>query len=100
MANPTPQEVSNYLRAMADGIDKSKSPDPTKVAADIKKVIAALSPEPEAPAEEPKPIKLSFQGDVGDEALMARAAAEVAKRRPGFKGRPVKFSLIAEPVPG
>lgn len=96
MANPTPKQVSDYLRTMADGIDRSKSPDPTKVAADIKKVIAALSPEPAAP----KPIKLSFKGDVGDEALMARAAAEVAKRRPGLKGRPVKFSLIAEPADG
>ena len=95
MANPTPREVSDYLRAIATGIDGSKNPNPTRVAADIKKVIVALSPA--APAPAPKPIKLSFKGDVGDEALMARAAAEVAKLRPELKGRPVKFSLIAVP---
>jgi hypothetical protein len=83
---------------MADKIDRSKNPDPTKVAADIKAVIAALEPAPKAPAEAPKPIKLSFTGKVDDGDLMTRAAAEVAKRRPGLKGRAVKFSLVAEPV--
>jgi hypothetical protein len=96
MANPTPEQVSNQLRMMADKIDRSKNPDPAKVAADIKMVIAALSPE--APAEAPKPIKLSFKGKIDDQDLMTRAAAEVAKRRPGLKGRAIKFSLIAEPV--
>jgi hypothetical protein len=102
MASPTPKQVSDYLRAMADGIDRSKSPDPARVAADIRKVIAALEPGAPKPApqtaSESKPIKLSFKGEVGDGDLMARAAAEVAKRRPGLQGKAVKFSLTVEPA--
>lgn len=87
---------------MADAIDASKNPDPTKVAADIRQVIAAIQPAapvaPAAPAAPAKPIKLSFEGSLDDDGLLKRAAAEVAKRRPGLAGRKIKFSLVAEPA--
>lgn len=117
MAKVTPSEIATFLNAIADGIDRSKSPRPDRVASDIKAAIAALdghegaiervktvvaavkaptAAAPAAPSAE-KPIRLDFQGPLTPD-LISRAAAEVAKRRPGFEGKKLKMSITAEEV--
>jgi hypothetical protein len=114
MAKVTPSEIATFLNAIADGIDGSKSPKASLVASDIKAAIAALdghegaikrvktvvaavkAPVAAAPAAE-KPIRLDFQGPLTPD-LISRAAAEVAKRRPGFEGKKLKMSITAEEV--
>lgn len=47
-ALPSRSDVASYLEAMADGIDRAKSPSAAKVAADLKCLLAALDGTPEA----------------------------------------------------
>lgn len=106
-----PSQIAAFLRAVADGIDRSKNPDRNKVASDLKCVLAALNGEegavarvaavasasqkPAAPA--PAPYKISFTGSVSPDNLRG-AAEEILKRRPALAGQKVRVTLIAEPV--
>ena len=49
-----PSDVSNRLRQIAAGIDKSKSPKPELVASDLQEVLDVLE-NPEATTAEPPP---------------------------------------------
>ena len=101
MSTPTPDQVSNRLRQMADAIDNSKNPDPARVAADIKRVIASLRGAASKVApEEARPVRISFKGALGDADQMARAAAYMEKKHPGLKGKKFFFHLVATPVKG
>ncbi|HEY8095078.1 MAG TPA: hypothetical protein VIE65_03170 [Methylobacter sp.] len=111
-----PSEIASFLIAIADGIDRAKSPKTSFVASDIKAAIAAIDgnekavehirntnaavkaakeqkPERTASATD-SPINLRFQGTLTPD-LISKAAAEVAKRRPGFEGKHLKMSISA-----
>lgn len=111
----TPSELSQFCRAVAAGIEASKKPRADLVASDIRCAIAAVNgdeaavarvrsvlaaadgaPAPAKTASE-EPIALRFSGDLSGDVL-GRAAAEIAKRRPGLQGKKLQFSLTAKPA--
>lgn len=118
--NITPEELSEFTRCIAAGIDKAKNPSAGRVASDINCAIAAMNgdekaisrvrsviatmaakAEPAAKSTQASapaaPITLAFSGELGPD-IMERLAAEVAKRRPEFVGKKLQFSLSAKPA--
>lgn len=115
MAQVSPQEIANFVRCIAAGIDGSKNPKRELVASDIRCAIAAVNgdekavtrvrsvlaavqtaaPADPAPAAAQAAIDLRFSGPLSGE-LLSRAAAEVAKRRPELRGKKLQFSLSAK----
>jgi len=112
----TPAELSQFCRAIAAGIEASKKPRADLVASDICCAIAAVNgdegavkrvrsvlasaaaaPAPQERTASADPIALRFNGDL-DGDVLKRAAAEIAKRRPGLQGKKLQFSLTAKPA--
>lgn len=108
----TPQELAQFCRIVAAGIDAAKNPRADLVASDVRcaiaamngdegavkrvhSVIAAAKPASAGAVEPAKPISLSFKGELNGD-LMQRAAAELEKRRPDLKGKKLQFSLSAK----
>lgn len=113
MSNLSPQEVSSYISLIASAIDKSAKPKADLVTNDIKCAIAALNGDEKAVARikgilasatktegKPAPAKVAADASLGlkfsgplSEDLLKRTAHEIAKKRPGYKGKDLEFTL-------
>lgn len=112
MSNLSPQEVSSYISLIASAIDKSAKPKADLVTNDIKCAIAALNGDEKAVArikgilassktgEKSAPAKVAADASLGlkfsgplSEDLLKRTAHEIAKKRPGYKGKDLEFTL-------
>lgn len=100
-----PKEIVKFVRYIAAGIDASAKPSRNMVASDIRCAIAAVNGNEKAinhvrsiisgtTTDEPR-IDIKFSGPLSRQ-LIERAATEVAKRRPGFRGKKLQFTLSAK----
>ncbi len=100
-----PKEIVKFVRYIAAGIDASKKPSRDMVASDIRCAIAAVNGDKSAvdhvrsiisnTVEDEPRIDIQFTGPLNMK-LIERAATEVAKRRPGFRGKKLQFTLSAK----
>jgi hypothetical protein len=88
-----PLELAMLLHRIAAAIENSKKPRLAWVVEDLKKVLGKID-------RSPKPIQFSFDAT---EALnrdnlsnVRRAMAEVRRRRPDLKGKPVRVVFSIE----